>query len=108
MFDGLKEKLGRFQEDVEAEAEAETADAETTADATDGEAETADAEETAADEDLGLAKKAALAATGKTVITEAELEGPLERLEFRRVLFRSIFLSSASACSSICSLAPAR
>ena len=90
MFDGLKEKFGQFREDVEAgaadgdagaEAEAEIADAETTTDATDGEAETADAEETAADEDLGLAKKAALAATGKTVITEAELEGPLEQLE---------------------------
>ncbi|PSQ17695.1 signal recognition particle-docking protein FtsY [Halobacteriales archaeon QS_8_69_73] len=86
MFDGLKEKLGRFQEDVEAEAadgdadddggtEAETAD--TDPDAT---ADAAD-EETAADEDLGLAKKAALAATGRTVITEAELEGPLEQLK---------------------------
>ena len=88
MFDGLKEKLGRFQEDVEAEAadgdagteaeaEAGTETADTNADAT---ADATD-EETAADEDLGLAKKAALAATGKTVITEAELEGPLEQLE---------------------------
>jgi len=88
MFDGLKEKLGQFREDVEAEAadgdaggdagaEAEAETADTNADAT---ADAAD-EETAADEDLGLAKKAALAATGKTVITEAELEGPLEQLE---------------------------
>ncbi|PSP80601.1 signal recognition particle-docking protein FtsY [Halobacteriales archaeon QS_4_69_225] len=90
MFDGLKEKLGRFQEDVEAEAadgdadgdaeteaEAGTETADTNADAT---ADAAD-EETAADEDLGLAKKAALAATGRTVMTEAELEDPLKQLE---------------------------
>jgi len=86
MFDGLKEKLGRFQEDVEEEAEtvegeADAADAET-ADAETADAETAggaDADD--AEEDLGLAKKAALAATGKTIITESELEEPLERLE---------------------------
>ena len=74
MFDGLKEKLGRFQEDVEAEAEevnAETADAE--------EPEPVDTEDD--EEDLGLAKKAALAATGRTVIMESELEEPLKQLE---------------------------
>ena len=74
MFDGLKEKLGRFQEDVEAEAEevdAETADVE--------EPEPVDTEDD--EEDLGLAKKAALAATGRTIIMESELEKPLEQLE---------------------------
>jgi len=81
MFDGLKEKLGRFQEDVEEEAEtvegeADAADAETADAETAGGADADDAEE-----DLGLAKKAALAATGKTIITESELEEPLERLE---------------------------
>ena len=81
MFDGLKEKLGRFQEDVEGEAEtvegeADAADAETADAETAGRADADDAEE-----DLGLAKKAALAATGKTIITESELEEPLERLE---------------------------
>ena len=85
MFDGLKEKLGKFQEDVEAEAEeadAEASDAEA-ADAEEREPVDADEGESEAnaDEDLGLAKKAALAATGKTVITEAELEEPLEQLE---------------------------
>ena len=74
MFDGLKEKLGRFQEDVEAEAE-------------EVDAETADVEEPAPvdteddEEDLGLVKKAALAATGRTIIMESELEKPLEQLE---------------------------
>ena len=81
MFDGLKEKLGRFQENVEEEAEtvegeADAADAETADAETAGGADADDAEE-----DLGLAKKAALAATGKTIITESELEEPLERLE---------------------------
>ena len=74
MFDGLKEKLGRFQEDVEAEAEevdAETADVE--------EPEPVDTEDD--EEDLGLVKKAALAATGRTIIMESELEKPLEQLE---------------------------
>ena len=74
MFDGLKEKLGRFQEDVEAEAEevdAEIADVE--------EPEPVDTEDD--EEDLGLVKKAALAATGKTIIMESELEKPLEQLE---------------------------
>ena len=81
MFDGLKETLGRFQEDVKEEAEtvegeADAADAETADAETAGGADADDAEE-----DLGLAKKAALAATGKTIITESELEEPLERLE---------------------------
>ena len=75
MFDGLKEKLGRFQEDVEEEAEpvddADAANAEPSNDA-----DAVDEED-----DVGLAKKAALAATGKTVITESELEDPLEQLE---------------------------
>ena len=83
MFDGLKEKLGKFQEDVEAEAEeadAEATDAEAT-DAEEREPVDAGEGEADADEDLGLAKKAALAATGKTVITESELEEPLEQLK---------------------------
>ena len=73
MFDGLKEKLGKFQEDVETEAEA--------ADAEEREAVDTDEGEGKADEDLGLAKKAALAATGRTIIIESELEEPLEQLE---------------------------
>ena len=83
MFDGLKEKLGRFQEDVEAEAEEADAEATDEGQANVEEREPVDADdgEADADEDLGFAKKAALAATGKTVITESELEEPLEQLE---------------------------
>jgi fused signal recognition particle receptor len=85
MFDGLKEKLGRFKDDVEAETETETDAAEADASA-DTEADT-DATEPAepdaadADDGPGLAKKAALAATGRTIITEEELEAPLDALE---------------------------
>jgi fused signal recognition particle receptor len=95
MFDGLKDKLGQFQEDVEAEGEASEADEpaddpDASGEATEGEAAASEGGETtddaeAADEDaadgVGVAKKAALAATGKTIITESELEGPLEQLE---------------------------
>ncbi|MFQ3318379.1 MAG: fused signal recognition particle receptor [Natronomonas sp.] len=89
MFDGLKDKLGQFKDDVEEqaeepaegddEAEADT-EAEPAAEAvTESEPDTAEAE--SAEDGPGLAKKAALAATGKTIITEAELEAPLEQLE---------------------------
>ena len=92
MFDGLKDKLGQFQEDVEAEAEAAESDAaagdadtageaDRETDALEGEAASDDAEaDGEAADDVGLAKKAALAATGRTVITESELSGPLEKL----------------------------
>jgi fused signal recognition particle receptor len=85
MFDGLKEKLGQFKSDVEAEAEAESD--ETPAAPDDADSETAaDVEEEPTTESdgedgPGLAKKAALAATGRTIITEEELEEPLEQLE---------------------------
>jgi len=89
MFDGLKDKLGRFKSDVEAGAEAETTSEGSTEDApgdatsddaaADGEPSTKGTDD---DEDgPGLAKKAALAATGRTVITEEELDEPLEQLE---------------------------
>jgi fused signal recognition particle receptor len=111
MFDGLKDKLGRFRDDVEEQAD-EPADPEADADRQEsGESSEAagtagqstPAEEPAAgagesgesdaaagavddteddgDDGPGLAKKAALAATGKTIITEEELEDPLEQLE---------------------------
>ncbi len=94
MFDGLKEKLGRFKSDVEADAETETElDESADPEPIDESAETTDAVEsspsesddsavdTEADDGPGLAKKAALAATGRTIITEDELEAPLEQLE---------------------------
>ncbi|WP_181691462.1 signal recognition particle-docking protein FtsY [Natronomonas sp. LN261] len=119
MFDGLKEKLGKFKSDVEAETESESDGAEPAG--PDGEADTGSAAEaedatesgatteaedatesgaTTEAEDAtesgatagsagtddgsdgpGLAKKAALAATGRTIVTEEELEAPLESLE---------------------------
>ena len=110
MFDGLKDKLGRFKSDVEeqadepaeadpeaeptgepaetgTDADAEAADAsagagaETDTGADSGSEEPADEESADADDGPGLARKAALAATGKTIITEEELEEPLEQLE---------------------------
>ena len=85
MFDGLKEKLGQFKSDVEAEAEAESDETPATPDDADSET-AADVEEeptteSDGDDGPGLAKKAALAATGRTIITEEELEEPLEQLE---------------------------
>ncbi|TKR25188.1 signal recognition particle-docking protein FtsY [Natronomonas salsuginis] len=88
MFDGLKEKLGRFKSDVEAEAETEAeteADADAAADADSVATGSAEPDATGTDDSdddgPGLAKKAALAATGRTIITEEELEAPLEALE---------------------------
>ncbi|MFB6082732.1 MAG: signal recognition particle-docking protein FtsY [Halorientalis sp.] len=98
MFDGLKDKLNSFKEDVEAEAE--SADA-----AADAETDPADAEPAARDDadaasepvaesepdsepesgadgdDRGLMERAKLAATGKEVIEEEDLEEPLDELE---------------------------
>jgi fused signal recognition particle receptor len=86
MFDGLKDKLGRFKADVESETETDADEASGDA-AERAEPETAETDledESKADEGddgPGLAKKAALAATGRTIITEEELEAPLEQLE---------------------------
>ncbi|MFT4883021.1 MAG: fused signal recognition particle receptor [Natronomonas sp.] len=100
MFDGLKDKLGRFKDDVEEEADEPEAEADGEA-APEESAETAEepAAEPEADEEEdgpGLAKKAALAATGRTVITEEELEEPLEQLELE-LLQGDVEMSVASA-----------
>jgi fused signal recognition particle receptor len=100
MFDGLKDKLNSFKENVEEEAEPveETADADAEtepadADQPDGREEPVEGEpgtepepepEADADDgdsDRGLMERAKLAATGKEVIEEDDLEGPLEELE---------------------------
>jgi fused signal recognition particle receptor len=94
MFDGLKDKLGRFRDDVEQEA-AEP-DVETDSpDETDSDPEPAEIGATDSinsdsesdphtddAENAGLASRARRFATGKTLITEDELEEPLEALEF--------------------------
>ena len=105
MFDGLKENLGRFREDVEEEAE-EVEEAEAEADAETGEtaegrgaeageadagtpsepaetdaSETADADESEEGNKQSLSQRAKLFATGKAIIEEEELEEPLEQLE---------------------------
>lgn len=120
MFDGLKDKLGSFREDVEEQAEVEEAEAEAeeteteeaeaqkakpaeagpekstaektgseeaqkaTAEATapgaaEAEATKADAEEE--DASAGLGARAKALATGKVIIDEDDLEGPLWDLE---------------------------
>jgi fused signal recognition particle receptor len=95
MFDGLKDKLNSFKENVEEETEpAEAAEeareaqaaAEGQAAESAEETESADPEpesEPEADDgsDRGLMERAKLAATGKEVIEEDDLEGPLEELE---------------------------
>jgi len=99
MFDSLKEKLGRFQEDVEEGADAADADGEPDPDADATEPTDADPEADAAndattnedgsepdDEEVNpkgdsLGERAKLFATGKAKITAEELEEPLEQLE---------------------------
>ena len=103
MFDGLKDKLNSFKEDVEEETEVEEVDPEELDEedaAAEGGATTEAAAETAAEPDddeteasadeasgesekseRGLLGRAKLAATGKTVIEEEDLEKPLEELE---------------------------
>ncbi|MDZ7701046.1 MAG: signal recognition particle-docking protein FtsY [Halobacteriales archaeon] len=77
MFDGLRESLGRFTEDVEEELEAAEADPEEAPD------EPADAEAPPADDEEsgGFARRAKTLAKGRRVIDEEDLEGPLEELE---------------------------
>jgi fused signal recognition particle receptor len=117
MFDGLKDKLGSFREDVEEQAEVEEAEEEdldeaeaaeapepAAAGAADVDAEDPPADETEAaspdteaeadetgeseeteeaedDESPGFAARAKAMATGKVIIDEEDLEGPLWDLE---------------------------
>jgi len=85
MFDSLKEKLDRFQEDVEEQTEpVEGEDAEA-AESVEPEAEEPPAEEPSTDEgdesDAGLATRAKAFATGQAIIEEEDLEQPLQELE---------------------------
>ncbi|MFB6111130.1 MAG: signal recognition particle-docking protein FtsY [Halobacteriaceae archaeon] len=86
MFDSLKEKLNRFESDVEAEADVQEVDEEE-AEATSGteaesSGETGDQtdEATADSESPGLRSRVGSLARGKVVIDEDDLEGPLEDL----------------------------
>ncbi len=103
MFDSLKDKLGKFRDDVEetAEEKAEEAEAEDDADeaepepASDAESEPApepasDAEsepasdtepESEAGDDKSIGQRAKLFVTGQAVIEEEDLEDPLDELE---------------------------
>jgi fused signal recognition particle receptor len=76
MFDSLKEKLGRFKDDVEQEAEAD-------ADAADAGESGSESSESTDDAGNGqsITERAKLFASGKAIITEEELEEPLEALE---------------------------
>ncbi len=91
MFDGLKDKLGTFREDVEERGErvddpedgGEGADAAAGAapDEGGGAATPSSDGDDGTDGRGGLAERAKLFATGKTVIEAEELEEPLEELE---------------------------
>jgi fused signal recognition particle receptor len=101
MFDGLREKLGRFSDDVEADVEAErdgtsaedapesaAADAEgeppvETEDQPEADAERESAPDAAETDDdgRGIAERAKLFATGKAVIDEDDLQDHLDELE---------------------------
>ena len=93
MFDSLKDKLGRFKSDVEEsaeeadEAEAEAADEQPVDDAEpepeqEPESEPASERESESSaDDTSFTERAKMFATGKTKITEEELEEPLEQLE---------------------------
>jgi fused signal recognition particle receptor len=117
MFDGLKDKLGSFTEDVEDAAETEEAPPDETdanGESTASEAGTADAtateaaaaEDESADEksnesrddepDTGFARKAKSLATGKIVIEEQDLEDPLWELEMA-LLDSDVSMSVAEA-----------
>ena len=95
MFDSLKEKLGKFKDDVEEEADEPEPDAEPEDAAVESDGDAADAPAADASEepdDAGdpevnpkgdsLTERAKLFASGQAKITEAELEEPLEQLEF--------------------------
>jgi fused signal recognition particle receptor len=126
MFDGLKDKLGSFTEDVEDAAEEEPATEDAAGDGAeptaDGTPEAEDAESTAAaeatatagsagaepaepdssesdaedDPDTGFARKAKSLATGKIVIEEEDLEDPLWDLEMA-LLESDVSMSVAEA-----------
>jgi fused signal recognition particle receptor len=106
MFDGLKEKLGRFTDEVEETAETADAEGETDPDAAaDAEAAAPSESETEPEaaetedeesEGRGLGERAKLFATGKTVIDEDDLEGPLEDLELA-LLSSDVEMSVADA-----------
>ena len=86
MFDGLKEKLGRFRDDAEAAAEERVEDAAEDVDVDDAEAAPETETETDAAEpddgsSVGRLKRAKALATGRVIIEEADLEEPLWELE---------------------------
>ncbi|WP_255151810.1 signal recognition particle-docking protein FtsY [Halorarius halobius] len=108
MFDSLKDKLGRFKDDVEEsaeEAEGEAAEDEVSSEAaaettepadTDPEPAEAETESADAGEDASLTERAKMFATGQKKITEEELEEPLEQLEMA-LLQGDVEMSVASA-----------
>ncbi|WP_136688524.1 signal recognition particle-docking protein FtsY [Halorhabdus amylolytica] len=109
MFDGLREKLGKFSSDVEEDVEAEpetdldeesdnselagdapvepetddgpSAGEQPKTDSEEDEASTERADEQSGEDDRGIAERAKLLATGKTVIDEDDLTEHLDELE---------------------------
>ena len=92
MFDGLKDKLSGFREDVEESTDADEeappdedaaaeSDAATDGPATDAGAATADADGTESDDEPSTFQRAKAFATGRIIIEEEDLEEPLWNLE---------------------------
>ncbi|MFB6157792.1 MAG: signal recognition particle-docking protein FtsY [Haloferacaceae archaeon] len=79
MFDGLKDKLGRFREDAAEAAEERVEEA--AEDVDEVEADEVEADDDDDDDGVGRLRRAKALATGKVVIEEADLEEPLWDLE---------------------------
>ncbi|TKX74075.1 signal recognition particle-docking protein FtsY [Halorubrum sp. GN11_10-6_MGM] len=93
MFDGLKDKLSGFREDVEESTEAEEdaaapdeaapagSDAAATAEPAEVDADESDADESGSDDEPSTFQRAKAFATGRIIIEEEDLEEPLWNLE---------------------------
>lgn len=81
MFDGLKQTLGRFTNDVEGASEIDNQSESVESESDEIEADEENDDSTT-DDQPGLAKKARTLAKGRVIIDEDALEQPLQDLEF--------------------------
>lgn len=75
MFDGLRDRLGSFREDVEEQADVEETDEEL------DETDTEESDEGPEEDEVGIGRRAKTLATGRVILDEEDLEGPLWELE---------------------------
>ena len=93
MFEGLRDKLGSFTEDVEEQAETVEEDVdpeeldtpidseETPAESSETPDESIGTESDSDDNDIGLGERARSLVTGRVILDEDDLSGPLWELE---------------------------